>query len=192
MAVTLFSNQTMMLNVQISGLVCSLVECTATASSISRDGDKVTLGQVTITGKAYQTSQYASTDRYITFRIAATNNGANPNTGTPSVMKSRSIVFNYSYSAALSFDVTTDQLIIPVARNLTTHTIYVQAFVAGTTGANGTIIPVSITFPKGPIVYGSVNGKTKMIKKMYGSVNGQTKEIKKLYGSVNGVTKRIY
>lgn len=190
MAVTLFSNQTMMLNVSIGALVCSIVECTATASSISRDGDKVTLGQVTITGKAYQTTQVGTQSRPVTFRVAATNNGANPNTGTPNVATTTTVLFTYSYSAALSFTSVVPSLIIPVARNLTTHTIYVQAFVAGT--ANGTLIPVTITFPKGPIVYGSVNGETKMIKKMYGSVNGQAKEIKKLYGSVNGVTKRIY
>lgn len=42
------------------------------------------------------------------------------------------------------------------------------------------------------VLYGSVNGQSKEIKKLYGSVNGQTKEIKKLYASVGGVTKKIF
>ena len=42
------------------------------------------------------------------------------------------------------------------------------------------------------VLYGSVNGQSKEIKKLYGSVGGQTKEIKKLYASVGGVTKKIF
>lgn len=42
------------------------------------------------------------------------------------------------------------------------------------------------------VLYGSVNGQSKEIKKLYGSFGGQTKEIKKLYASVGGVTKKIF
>lgn len=40
-------------------------------------------------------------------------------------------------------------------------------------------------------VYGSVNGKSKLLVKMYGSVNGKSKKITKLYASVNGKSKRV-
>lgn len=46
--------------------------------------------------------------------------------------------------------------------------------------------------PASKVLYGSVNGKSKLVTKLYGSLNGKTKEIKKLYGSVNGKTKLVY
>ena len=41
-------------------------------------------------------------------------------------------------------------------------------------------------------LYGSVDGQSRIVKKLYGPVNGQSKKIKKLYGSVNGKSKLIY
>ena len=72
----------------------------------------------------------------------------------------------------------------------TTHTV-----TASLTTSAGEVVSNTVTFTTSqpPIkLYGSVSGKTKLVRKLYGSVNGQTKEIKKLYGSVNGKTKLIY
>lgn len=72
----------------------------------------------------------------------------------------------------------------------TTHTV-----TASLTTSAGEVVSNTVTFTTAqpPVkLYGSVSGKTKLVRKLYGSVNGQTKEIKKLYGSVNGKTKLIY
>lgn len=60
----------------------------------------------------------------------------------------------------------------------------------GGVGETATISLINSNNPA--VLYGSVNGESKEIKKLYGSVNGQTKEIKKLYASVGGVTKKIF
>ena len=60
---------------------------------------------------------------------------------------------------------------------------------------NSESVTVNYTTPAVPdqgILYGSVNGQSKRIRKLYGSVNGETKKIVKLYASVNGVSKLIY
>ena len=46
--------------------------------------------------------------------------------------------------------------------------------------------------PLGPILYGSVDGFARKVRKLYGPVNGQSKKITKLYASVNGQSKLIY
>lgn len=75
---------------------------------------------------------------------------------------------------------------------LQSNTTYqIQIRVRTSTGSSTSVSTTATTLPS-PVIYGSVNGETKLIKKLYGSVNGQTKEIKKFYGSVNGQTKRIF
>jgi hypothetical protein len=73
---------------------------------------------------------------------------------------------------------------------LTPGTNYTVKFKVNTS-AGDTTCP-NFTFSTNGGLYGSVNGKTKLIRKLYGSVNGKTKRITKLYGSVNGKTKRIF
>lgn len=70
-------------------------------------------------------------------------------------------------------------------------TYQIQIRVKTSTGSSTSVSTTATTLPSS-VIYGSVNGETKLIKKLYGSVNGQTKEIKKFYGSVNGQTKRIF
>lgn len=60
-----------------------------------------------------------------------------------------------------------------------------------TTGGDDTVL-LTVIYGSPVKLYGSVNGRSKEIKKLYGSVNGVSKEITKLYGSVNGVSKLIY
>lgn len=43
-----------------------------------------------------------------------------------------------------------------------------------------------------PKLYGSTDGKTRLVKSLYGSVNGIARPISKLYGSVSGRSKLIF
>lgn len=75
---------------------------------------------------------------------------------------------------------------------LQSNTTYqIQIRVKTNAGSSTSVSTTATTLPSA-VMYGSVNGETKLIKKLYGSVNGETKLIKKLYGSVNGQTKRIF
>ena len=58
--------------------------------------------------------------------------------------------------------------------------------------ADSDIKTISFASPKLATLYGSVNGKTKAVKKLYCSVDGKARRVTKLYGSVNGKTKLIY
>lgn len=82
-----------------------------------------------------------------------------------------------------------------VTLNLPGNTAYNFQFLQQYQNQNSETKTVNYTTPAVPdqgILYGSVNGQSKRIRKLYGSVNGQTKKIVKLYASVNGVSKLIY
>lgn len=75
---------------------------------------------------------------------------------------------------------------------LTPNTPTTRYFRITTTAGSSASVSVSFNTLTDVKMYGSVNNRSKQIRKLYGSVNGRTRKIVKVYGSVNGRTKLIY